>query len=258
MITLLFLSFINFSQADGHADNQRVQVSQALVESNYAKAESILKKNENDFLMWARYKFQTGDYKSAVKFYEKISKSSSDFISSREELAWAYLQSGDWGALRGLLVHLNNAKLVPIENRLEGRVLSAISFLKKCEFDKAKIEIEIFKKELAPLVKNLDSNRNKNLNKNLKPLVAEAITKMRYVKVELLGQLQKLENLRAKKDVLSSTSQVADMGEGASRNILDHADGYVFPLKADLWVDELFNARSVSPSECDDIRKKRE
>ncbi|MEQ1877538.1 MAG: hypothetical protein ABL958_12905, partial [Bdellovibrionia bacterium] len=171
----------------------------------------------------------------------------------REELGWAYLRHGDLGALRGLLTHLNS-DLVPIENRLEGRVLSAISFLKQCQYDGVKREIQEFQNEFLPLAKTVEGDRAKA---RLKPLVTEAVLKMRYVKLELLSQLQWLEKLKAKPDVLAKNNTVADLGDVEAKKIAQAADSkQIFPVNQDVWVDELFKVRALSTTECDSLQQR--
>jgi hypothetical protein len=273
----------------------RTLASHYFSKGDLKKAEDVLKKNKNDKLYWGRLSYQAGDYKTAAKNFESISKDSPDFIRGLEELAWARLMMGDLGALRGLLAHLNS-ELVPLEERLEGRVLSAIGYLKNCQYDDVKREIELFQKEMLPLVKRLDSADRKTkeasairsdfytrqaaqivesagtgakLNqakkilaqentrswKNLKELSAEAILKMRFVRMELLSQLQMLEKAKTKQDILAKNNQVADAGSGQEALAKAGSGKMVFPVKGDVWVDELFNVRALTATECEALQQ---
>jgi hypothetical protein len=208
-----------------------------------------LAKSKKDFLWLARISFQKQNYKDAALYYEHLSKNDSNYLKTREELAWSYMHLGDWSRLRGLLIHLNT-ELVPLPYRLEGRVLAAISALKECQYDEVEVEIKKFQNEIFPLAKN----------QSLRPLVSEAVTKMQYVRLEFLSQLQMLQKLQKKQDLLASTNRVADIGDEASRAIIQRAEDrnqLVFPVqKNDVWVDELFELRSLSASECDRLQKR--
>ena len=217
------------------------------------EAEAALKSTPDDHLSWGRLRYQQGDFGGAIKAYEAIPRAHEDFLRSREELGWAYLRHGDLGALRGLLTHLNTG-LVPLENRLEGRVLGAIVHLKQCRYNEVKREIQDFQSELLPIAKAVETDPAKA---KLKPLVTEAVLKMRYVKLELLSQLQWLEKLKAKPDVLAKNSQVADLSGEEAKKIAKAADKkQIFPVNQDVWVDELFKVRALSNSECDSIQQR--
>lgn len=276
---------------------------QQLARGDVKQAGEILKSAPGDNLSWARLKYQAGDFVEAVRYYEAIPKNSDDYVRSREELGWAYLRKGDWSGLRGLLAHLNT-DLIPVEERLEGRVLSAISYLKQCHYDGVKREIQAFQQELAPLARKLDdlektkreaaparpdyftrqvaatvdrlksepgSDRELAESRRvlereyartwvqLKPLVTEAVLKMRYVKLELLSQLQWLEKMRGKGEVLTKNGQVADLDTESAKAAIVKADSerLVFPVQKDIWVDELFNVRALATTECENLQQQR-
>jgi hypothetical protein len=223
-----------------------------LVRGELREAEAALKSSPKDHLSWGRLRYQKGDFAGAVKSYEAIPRSSGDFIKSREELGWAYLRQGDLGALRGLLTHLNS-ELVPLENRLEGRVLSAITYLKQCQYDGVKAELQEFQKELLPLAKTVESDPKKT---RLKSLVAEAVLKMRYVKLELLSQVQWLEKLKSKPDVLAKHNDTVNLDDEQTKKIAQVSRAkQVFPVNKDVWVDELFKVRALSNTECESLQR---
>lgn len=253
--SILLLCVLSMTSAYAVAANTRASKAfrTHLVKGELSQAETALKSSPKDHLSWGRLKYQKGDFAGAIKSYEAIPRSSEDFIRSREELGWAYLRQGDLGALRGLLAHLNS-DLVPLENRLEGRVLSAISYLKQCQYDGVKAELQEFQKELLPLAKNLETGGKKSAR--LKPLVTEAVLKMRYVKLELLSQLQWLEKLKTKPDVLGKQDQVADLSDEQAKKIAKAADSkQIYPVNKDVWVDELFKVRALSNTECESLQR---
>ncbi|HEX4923880.1 MAG TPA: hypothetical protein VFV50_07330, partial [Bdellovibrionales bacterium] len=181
---------------------------------------------------------------------------------------------------------------------------SAISFLKQCNYDGVKAEIQAFQSELLPLAKKLDAlektkresaparpdfftrqvaaavdrlkgeaGAGNELTESrrvlereyartwdqLKPLVTEAVLKMRYVKLELLSQLQWLEKMRGKGEVLAKNGQVAELDTDAAKAAIVKADSekLVFPVQKDLWVDELFNVRALATNECENLQQQR-
>jgi hypothetical protein len=276
----------------------RVVANSYLQSNDLKRAEEVLKKNKNDHLTWGRLYYQQANYKAAAKSYEAIPRNSDDFLRGLEELAWTRLMMGDLGALRGLLSHLNS-ELVPLEERLEGRVLSAIGYLKNCQYDDVKREIETFQKEMLPLVKKLDqadqktkqasaaradfytkqadalvknaggdqsklskakqiqAQENARTWNNMKVMSSEAILKMRFVRMELLSQMQFLEKAKTKQDILAKNNQVADAGSGQEALNKAGQGKMIFPVQGDVWVDELFNVRALTTTECESLQQSR-
>lgn len=215
----------------------------------------------------ARIEYSKKAYANAVRIYMSIPKGTQEYINSREELGWAYLQTGDWSSLRGLLAHLNTPT-IPIENRLEGRVLASISALHSCDFASVKKNIADFQSDLRPFAESIDKQLQNLKNtkspqavvlQNKKTLVLEAITKMRFVKIELLSQLQRLERYKTKSDVLAKTNQVASSDERTNLFAIETAENekskMVFRADGDYWPDELFNLKSLSKSDCDNFQE---
>jgi hypothetical protein len=211
--------------------------------------------SKTDLLSRARSLYEKGNYKEAIKSFEAIPRDSGNYLMSREELGWAYFMAGDYGSLRGLLTHLNT-DLVPLEQRLEGRVLSAMAYLKQCQYDDVKREVELFQNEMRPLAKQLDQNKKATKTKEL---ASEAILKMRFVKLELLSQIQWLEKVKANPQVLAKNNQVAEAGTDTTKQLLARSGKrqMVFPVGKDIWVDELFNVRALSNTECDALYRER-
>ncbi len=208
----------------------------------------------------ARASYAKKDYVNASLDYKAIPKLTPQYFISREELAWTYLQQGDWSALRGLLVHVNSS-LIPLKFRLEARVLSAIGYLHDCDYKQVQQEIQNFQTEMLPYAKKIELvlNGKQSLNqkqkiewKNQESLVYEAITKMRFVKIELLSQLQRLEKTRKKQNILAETHQIkASSNEVAFNEINNvHGNSWVYPADKDTWSDELFLIRALPNSQC--------
>jgi hypothetical protein len=195
----------------------------------------------------AREFYKQGEYLKAAEYYEKISINSLDYLRSREELAWAYLRAGEWPKLRGVLAHLNTA-LVPLRWRLEGRVMSAMLHLRGCQYESVKKELSLFQAEMGPLVKKVSENSERSPNKAywkaLKEETAEALLKMKFVKMELRSRL-----------VMLGREQVVDAQTTKGLNDKVPSGKQTFPLDEDLWVDEVFQARGDGRVACSEIHK---
>ncbi len=198
-------------------------------------------------LMAARDLYKAGMYSKAAVAYESIDRDSKDFLRSREELAWTYLRAGDWTKLRGVLAHINTS-LVPLRWRLEGRVMSAMLHLRECQYEKVKAELAMFQTEMAPLVAKVSSQTGTSPHKeywnSLKEEVAEAMLKMKFVKMELRSRL-----------VMLNREQVVDGQSTKGLNDKIPSSMQTFPLNEDLWVDEVFQARGDGNGACADIHK---
>lgn len=195
----------------------------------------------------ARALYSAGNYAGAAQVYEGIRENHPDFLRSREELAWAYLQSENWVKLRGILPDLNS-KLVPLRWRLEGRVLSAMLSLKDCNYQKVKMEIEMFQKEMAPLARTVDQKAAMASAPPywaaLKAEMQEALFKMKFVRMEMRSRLVMLT-----REQVIETPASHDKKETLARG------AQVFPVNDDYWSDEVFEKRGEGQSICAAVHK---
>lgn len=196
----------------------------------------------------ARGAYERGDYDRAARAYEAVPVSEPEYLRTREELAWSYLRGEEWSRLRGILPHLNS-KLVPMRWRLEGRVLSAMMYLRDCQYEEVKNDIEMFQYEMAGLSRKLEakarSGRNAHYWNALRNEVEEAVFKMKFVKVELRSRLVLLT-----RDQMHEGRPVeTNKGERIAANAL------VYPVDREFWADELFKARGEGRSSCAAVHK---
>jgi len=200
-------------------------------------------------LSQARELYKKGEYAKAAGYYERIPQDHKDYLRTREELAWTYLRAGDWTRLRGVLAHLNT-ELVPLRWRLEGRVMASMIHLRECQYGEVKKQMALFQQELGPLVKKIDAQAPKSAHgpywAALKEEVAEAMLKMKFVKMELRSRL-----------VMLTREQVVDPQSTKGLNDEVAVDGQTFPLDEDVWVDELFLARGSGRGACKEIHQAR-
>lgn len=201
----------------------------------------------------ARKLYGKGQYVAAARAYERITDNKPEFLRSREELAWSYLRAEEWSRLRGLLPHLNS-RLVPLRWRLEGRVLSSMLYLRDCQYEQVRAEIEKFRTELEPFNKVLQakirSGRNPGYWQALQTEVKEAVFKMQFVHVELRSRLVLISRQQgfAPSEKSSTPSPRENLVAGAQ----------VFPVDDEFWSDELFKARGDAKSSCAKVHSVKE
>ncbi len=187
----------------------------------------------------ARAAYANGDFKGAIAKFEALPQTASQFLRSREELAWAYLRADKMDRLRGLLAHLNS-KAVPMRMRLEGRVLSAMLYLRDCQYERSRFEIEAFQAEMSQLAKTVERNQRASASKPywnaLGAEMSEAILKMRFVKMELRSRLIMLDRGQT---LAAAPSPVR------KEPIKVAANTQVFPMNGEIWQDEIFRARGM-------------
>lgn len=242
-------------------------------------------------LLWGRVLYQQGAWARAVEVYEKVPKTSPQFIAAREELGWALLQTGDFARARGEAASLTNAAL---EFSPESHVLQAVTDIQMCHYDRAaeglrdflragtpwakrieqalqekdvpappdesplatrtaralaglereialakgtKLEVTLLEKLRESTAERLRRDRERAW-RNHRELFAEAIRKMRFVRLEILGQQQGF--------------LAADVAPNEPREATKNPKkyDYVFPVEGDLWADEFFQVRSRLTTRC--------
>lgn len=102
----------------------------------------------------------------------------------------------------------------------------------------------------------LQSHYKRQWNNEYK-MIDEAIVKMRFVKLEYLSQLRRLEQYEERphllsQKVLNKETLVADASVSGSLAALKNAESEKMVFRADeaLWSDEVYRLRSLTPSEC--------
>lgn len=191
----------------------------------------------------ARKLYKDGEYSKAAEIYANLDHESADYLRTREELAWSYLQAGDWSKLRGTLTHLNST-IIPLRFRLEGRVMSAMLHLRECQYEKVREDMKAYQAEMTPFVKKvtreLTRSKNKAYWQALNDEISESLLKMKFVRMELRSRL-----------VMLTRQQVVDGQGTGDLNTKIPDDFQTFPIDNDeLWVDEVFQARGDGNSVC--------
>ena len=190
----------------------------------------------------ARLAYEAGKWALGVQLYERLASDTPEYLRSREELGWAYLRQENWLKLRGLLSDLNS-KLIPLRWRLEGRVLSAMLYLKDCQYDKVRSEMALFQAELQPLAHLVDSHSQKGARlaywRALHDEINEAIFKMKFVRMELRSRL-----------VMLTRQQIVDTPDRQDTTESVSDGRQVYPVDGDIWSDEVFIKRGEAKSVC--------
>jgi len=199
----------------------------------------------------ARLAFQQKKYTEAIRLYRSIPDTDPAFLKTREELGWAYLQAGQWAELQGLARDLNT-KLVPISQRLEGRVLSAISELRLCHYQEVQKEIQKFQTEMLSYAKSLERNPNSTAKNNQLKMVQEAVLKMKFVRLELLNQLRLVQVLNRSGELAGLKLASADSDSLAQSSRSQQMN---FPVDESIWADEFLNKVSYQESSCANFQK---
>ena len=264
-------------------------------------------------LQIARLLYQSGNLEAAKKFYEKIPKGSTNFLTAREELAWVLLQMGEFGILRGELQTLRTniwkEKFSP-----EIHLVAAIGNLKLCFYGDVKKDISLFlkenrhwatriekelkkanptkprqqdfyietaenalsrrleerkaleglakesltaalpavgiqphwmaaKKEIELSIEKARKQKVKEYRKvwrSFKFILQEAIRKMKFVKVELMGQMSRLARQHPDKKLKGNIKT----------KLVASTASITFPFDGVIWPDEMFNLQSLTKGEC--------
>jgi tetratricopeptide (TPR) repeat protein len=204
-----------------------------------------------NFKQKARKAYQEKKFAEAIALYTAIPESDSSFVETREELGWAYLQAGQWTLLQGLVRDLNTAA-VPMSNRLEGRVLSAITNLRLCDYQDVQKEIQTFQNEMRAYNKAVSKMKNEVAKSNQQKLMSEAILKMKFVRLELLNQVRLVQLLRKSNEV--SGLQLASSGADPMTKT-SAPDQMDFRVDESFWADEFLHKVSVEDSNCPSLQK---
>lgn len=199
----------------------------------------------------ARNAYQDKNFTQAIEIYLAIPESDSTYLETREELGWAYLQAGQWSSLQGLVRDLNSS-VVPISNRLEGRVLSAIAQLRLCHYQDVQKEIELFQNDMRTYNKIVSRIKNAVVKSNQQKLMSEAILKMKFVRLEFFSQLRLVQMLKKSAEVSGlqfASSAVDPMKKNSQSDQMD------FRVDESFWADEFLHKVSFEDSSCPSFKK---
>ncbi len=112
------------------------------------------------FLALARIAYRIGDYDAAIYYYRKIPQGSYKQATAFYESAWVYFLKGDYSRALGTF-HTLDSPYFDHYFYPEMWILESTAYLNLCQFDRTKLALARFEKEILPLITPLESFLNK-------------------------------------------------------------------------------------------------
>jgi len=105
----------------------------------------------------ARIFYSTGQFDTALRYYDQLPQDSDTWLESLFEKSWAYYRLGNFGRALGNLMTVNSPYFEQ-EYYPEAHVLRAVIYFKNCYYDEALATIDPFYKEYYDVMKELESS----------------------------------------------------------------------------------------------------
>lgn len=102
----------------------------------------------------ARMLYQNGYLDAAIKYYEKVPKSSDYWLEAQEEMGWAYLRKGQSQDTIAITQVLNHSSLVWMSGP-EASFLRSLAQLKVCDYSGVVKTLQVFKDNFKARTANL-------------------------------------------------------------------------------------------------------
>lgn len=109
----------------------------------------------------ARIFYSTGQFDTALKYYDQIERYSDNWLQSLFEKSWTYFRSGDYERAMGNL-HTLNSPYFEEQYFPESRVVQAVILYANCRYEDAIVVVDQFVKDYDALRKELASNLEQN------------------------------------------------------------------------------------------------
>ncbi len=141
--------------------NQAVPASEAFKETlrfvsdNRGAVEDAARLEEMAVMALARIFYSTGQFDTAIRYYDQVPDSSDQWLDSLFEKSWAYFQDGRYARALGNIQTVNSPYFEE-EFYPEAHVLKAVIFFKNCHYDEALETIDPFYKEYYDVMKELE------------------------------------------------------------------------------------------------------
>lgn len=103
----------------------------------------------------ARLLFQRGHFAAAVKYYEKVDKTSEYWTDAQEEMAWSYVRRGE----SNNAMAISQSLVVPamaVQSGAEGYFVNSLAQLKMCDYPGVVQSLSTFPKVFKPRVEQLE------------------------------------------------------------------------------------------------------
>lgn len=120
----------------------------------YYTAADIKRFAELAELSMARVFYSTQQYDTSIKYYEKLTQSSQDWLSSLFEASWAYFMKSNFSKTLGN-IHTLNAPYFENFYFPESTILKSVVYYKYCLYDRALESVAEFDQKYLPLRDNL-------------------------------------------------------------------------------------------------------
>src|SRR5690606_9187775 len=117
---------------------------------DYYTSEDIKEYEELAILQMARVFYSTQQYDTSIKYYEKLTQTSPDWLDSLFEAAWAYFMKTNNSKTLGN-IHALNAPYFENEFFPESSILKAVVYYKYCLYDRALEAVGEFDSKYRPL-----------------------------------------------------------------------------------------------------------
>lgn len=121
---------------------------------SYYTSADIDQFQELAWLQLARVFYSTQQFDTSIKYYEKLTQKSPDWLPSLFEASWAYFMKTNNSKALGN-IHTLNAPYFENEYFPESILLKAVIYYKYCQYDRATAAVAEYKEIYRPLQKNL-------------------------------------------------------------------------------------------------------
>ncbi len=125
------------------------------VSENRGIVEDAARIEEMAIMALARIFYSTGQFDTAIRYYDQVPEGSDQWLDSLFEKSWAYFQAGQYARALGN-IHTVASPYFEEEFYPEAHVLKAVIFFKNCHYDAALETIDPFYKEYYDVMKELE------------------------------------------------------------------------------------------------------
>ncbi len=187
-----------------------------------AKVLAHLMKQENNpiskdlmTLSAARFLYKKGFMDAAIKYYEKIPKSSDYWFESQEEIGWAFMRKGDPNKTLAESMTLTQSYFLPLAGP-ETQFLKALAQLKVCDYSNVMKTLQVFQTEFKPRAKVLMSVAEGEISKAVQSTLEE-LKKGKMKQQSLKGEARNIPRLVSRDRVLLQLVQTQKSLEAESQ-----------------------------------------
>jgi hypothetical protein len=163
----------------------------------------------------ARLLFQRGHFSAAIKYYEKVDKTSEYWTDAQEEMAWSYIRRGE----SNNALAVSQSLVVPamaVQSGAEGYFINSLAQLKICDYPGVISSLSTFPKVFKPRVEQLERLAASSEIPEAKKLM-ELLKQRRISRQDLGKEGQTLPRMVARDDRLFDVAQAAKNYENEAK-----------------------------------------